>query len=167
MEEPSRSTNYPEQYSLRQYLIDKPDPELRPILHLIRHQNCTSRSPGFMDLRSIVLYLNRKDWIAQVIHDDLVATLGEEAIAYGMVTNYFRAVRIFPLDATRFSDATSLHLDESGEAILRTLEELPFSSVRQLADATHLPATTAYKQSSAKLGFCPAPASMGLRHRVS
>jgi hypothetical protein len=41
MEEPPRSTNYPDKYSLIQYLVDKPDPELRPVLHLIGLQNFT------------------------------------------------------------------------------------------------------------------------------
>jgi hypothetical protein len=43
-----------------------------------------------MDQRSIVFYLNTKGWMARVIHDDLVATLGEEAIAYSTVTKYLR-----------------------------------------------------------------------------
>jgi hypothetical protein len=38
MEEPPRSTSYPDKYSLKQYLVDKPDPELKPVLHLIRLQ---------------------------------------------------------------------------------------------------------------------------------
>jgi hypothetical protein len=37
-----------------------------------------------------VLSLNRKGWMARVIHDDLGATLGEEAIAYSTVTKYLR-----------------------------------------------------------------------------
>jgi hypothetical protein len=41
MEEPPRSTNHPDQYPLRQYLAEQSDPELRPVLHLIRQQNCT------------------------------------------------------------------------------------------------------------------------------
>jgi hypothetical protein len=36
MEEPPRSTNDPDKYSLRQYLVDQPDPELRLVLHLMR-----------------------------------------------------------------------------------------------------------------------------------
>jgi hypothetical protein len=42
-----------------------------------------------MDQRSIVLSLNRKDWMARVIHDDLGATL-DEAIAYRAVTKFLR-----------------------------------------------------------------------------
>jgi hypothetical protein len=55
-----------------------------------------------MDPKSIVLslHLHRKGWTAQSIHDDLVPTLGEEAIAYRMVTKYLRKVRIHPTDAT-------------------------------------------------------------------
>jgi hypothetical protein len=95
-----------------------------------------------MDQRSIVLCLNRKGLMAQVIHDDLVATLGDEASAYNTVTNYLRAARIIPRDATQFSAVTSYHIDESDEAILRALEELPFSSVRQLSSPTQLPKIT-------------------------
>jgi hypothetical protein len=106
-----------------------------------------------MDQRSIVLYLNRKDLTAQVTHDDLVATLGAEAIAYSTVTNYLRTVRIIHRDATPLSATTSLCIDVSDEVILRALEEFPFSSVRQLAHATHLPVTTVYRRLSAKLWF--------------
>jgi hypothetical protein len=77
---------HPDKYRLRQYLVDDPDPELRRILHLIRHQSRPFRNAEFMGQKSIVFYLNRKDWMARVIHDDLVATLGEEAIAYSTVT---------------------------------------------------------------------------------
>jgi hypothetical protein len=70
----------PDKYPLRQQLVDQPDPKLRRTLYLIRNQNRASRNPAFMDQESIVLYLPRKGWTARVIHDDLVATLGEEAI---------------------------------------------------------------------------------------
>jgi hypothetical protein len=66
---------------------------------------------------------------AQVIHDDLAATLGEEAIAYSTVTNYLRETRIFPRDSTALSAAASHHIDEFDEIILMVLQELAFSSV--------------------------------------
>jgi hypothetical protein len=106
-----------------------------------------------MDQRSIVPYLDRKSLTAQVLYDDLVATLSMEATAYSMVTNYLRAARIIPRDATAFSAATSPHIDESDEAILRALEELPFSSVRKLSCTAHLPKTTLHRTFSKKLGF--------------
>jgi hypothetical protein len=106
-----------------------------------------------MDQRSIVLYLNRKGLTGQVIHDDLVATLGAEAIGDSTMRNYLRAARITPRDATAFVAATSPHINESDEDILRALEELPFSSVQHLFCAIHLPKTTAYGRFSEKLGF--------------
>jgi hypothetical protein len=106
-----------------------------------------------MDQSSIVICLNRKGLTAQNLHGDLVATLGAEAIAYSMVTNYLRATRIIPPDAITVSDATSPHIDESDEAILRTLEELPFSSVRQLSGATHLRKTMVYMRLCEKPWF--------------
>jgi hypothetical protein len=106
-----------------------------------------------MDKRSIVLDLNRKGLMAHVIHQDLVATLAEEAIAYSTVTNYLRAARIIPRDAISFSAATSPHIHKSDEDILRALKEFPFSSVRKLSCATHLPQSMVYRRLSEKLGF--------------
>jgi hypothetical protein len=106
-----------------------------------------------MDQKSIVLYLNRKGSVARVIHDDLVATLGEEAIAYSTVRKYLHEAQTGRDDAMPLSEEISLHIDDSDEAILSALEELPFSSVRQLSHAAHLPTTTVYTRLSAKLGF--------------
>jgi hypothetical protein len=105
-----------------------------------------------MDQRSIVLYLNRKGLTAQIIHDNLVATLGEEATAYSTVTDYLRAVRNIPRDAILFSATTSPHIDESDQAIVRALEELLVSSVRQLSRATPIPKTTVYRRLSERIG---------------
>jgi hypothetical protein len=106
-----------------------------------------------MDQRSVVLSLNRKGWMAPVIHDDLVATLGEEAIAYSTVTKYFREAQTGPDDATALPEEISPHIDDSDEAILRALEDFSFSSVQHLFCAIHLPKTTAYRRFSGKLGF--------------
>jgi hypothetical protein len=53
-----------------------------------------------MDQKSIVLYLNRKGWMARIIHDDRVATLGKEAIAYSTVMKYLSEAHTGPDDAT-------------------------------------------------------------------
>jgi hypothetical protein len=116
-----------------------------------------------MDQSSSVLDLNRKGLTAQDLHGDLVATQCEVAIAYSTVTNYLRATRIIPRDVITFSAAPSLHIDESDEAILRALEELQFSSVRQLSRATHLPKTMVYRRLSEKLG-CTARHLRFVRH---
>jgi hypothetical protein len=95
-----------------------------------------------MDQRSIVLYLNRKGWTAQVIRDDLVATLDAQAVAYRTATGYLRMAHIIARDATAISATISPHIDESDEPIVRVVEELLFSSVRQLAYPTYLTVTT-------------------------
>jgi hypothetical protein len=92
------STNHLDKYSLRQYLVATPDRELKSILDFTRHQKLSLRNPELMDQRSIVIYLNRKGVRTQVIHDELVATLGEEATAYSKVTNYVWVARIIPRD---------------------------------------------------------------------
>jgi hypothetical protein len=79
--------------------------------------------------------------VTQVIHDDLVATLGEEAIAYSTVTKYLREAQTGPDDGITLSEEISPHINDWDEAILRAIEEFPFSSVRQFLHATHLPKT--------------------------
>jgi hypothetical protein len=105
-----------------------------------------------MDQRLIVLYLNRKGWVARVIHDDLAATLGEEAIAYSTVTKYLREAQAGPGDATALPEEISHHIEDSDEAILRALEEFSFTSVQHVFCAIHLPKTTVYMRFSEKLG---------------
>jgi hypothetical protein len=76
----------------------------------------------------------------------------EEATADSSVTNYFREARVIARGASPFAFAISRHIDESDEAILRALERLSFSSVRQLSYVTH-PQKTVYRRFSEKLGF--------------
>jgi hypothetical protein len=76
-----------------------------------------------MDQRLIVLHLNRKGLTAQVIRDNRVAQLCEEAMICSTVTNYLRAAQIIPRHATAFSAATPPDTDESDEAILRTFKD--------------------------------------------
>jgi hypothetical protein len=91
--------------------------------------------------------------MARVIHDDLGATLGEEAIAYSTVTKHLREAQTGPDAATALTEEISPHSDDSNEAILRALEELPFSSVRQLSRAAHRPKTTVYRYSMRNSGL--------------
>jgi hypothetical protein len=69
------------------------------------------------------------------------------------VRKYLREAQTGPDDAIALFDEISPHIDDSDEAILSVLEELPFSSVRQLSCATYLPKTTVYRRFSEKLGF--------------
>jgi hypothetical protein len=48
-------------------------------------------------------------------------------------TKYLCEVQMTPGDAKTLSDATSPHIDDSDETILRVLEELPVCTVRQLS----------------------------------
>jgi hypothetical protein len=84
--------------------------------------------------------------LVQAMHGDLIATLVNEAVAYSRVTKYLRTAQFNPTKVFSNPDAGSCHLDDSDRGILAALEEKPFSSVRELARATHLPATTVYRR---------------------
>jgi hypothetical protein len=50
-----------------------------------------------MDQKQIVLYLRMKGMALDAIHDDLVCTLGKDAVAYSTVTKYARSTH-FPAE---------------------------------------------------------------------
>jgi hypothetical protein len=93
-------------YPIEQHLVDEPDPELRRIFHLIRHQNRPFRKSEFTDHKSIVVYLNRNGWTARVSHADLVATVDEEVIAYRTMMKALYEAQISTGNTTALSDAT-------------------------------------------------------------
>jgi hypothetical protein len=106
-----------------------------------------------MDQKNIVLYLSLKGMNAVEIRKDLKATLKDEAVCYGTVTRYLRS-RSFTVSAKPKRIQSDEHfITDTDEAILRALEEQPFSSVRQLARATHLASSTVYAHLTQKLGY--------------
>jgi hypothetical protein len=101
-----------------------------------------------MDQRSSILDLPLKGMLVQTIHDDLIATLSNKALAHSTVTIHNRQS---PFKPRRMF--TSPHFDDSDRAVLATLEEKSFSSVRKLARATHLQFITVHKRLTNSLGF--------------
>jgi hypothetical protein len=121
-EEPPQSTYHPDKYSLRQYLADQPDPELGCIQHFARGHHRSFKTSESMNPKSIVFSAHRNGWMARATTDDLVARLGEEAIAYSTITKCYPEARTDPADAMPASDVTSRHPDESDEAIMSALK---------------------------------------------
>jgi hypothetical protein len=86
-----------------------------------------------MDHKSIVLYLSRKVLSVVAIHDDLVATLGAEAVSYPSVTGDLRKA-IFSSSNPPDPLAPPEHqLDDSDQAIFLALADRPFASIRELS----------------------------------
>jgi hypothetical protein len=98
-----------------------------------------------MDKQLIVLYLSRKGVSAVAIHDDLVTTLGTEAVGYPSVTHYLREA-IFgssnPPDPLR---PPKHQLSDSDQGILLALTDQPFASICELSRLTHLPRMTVHR----------------------
>jgi hypothetical protein len=70
-----------------------------------------------MTQRPIVAYLSLKGMSACEIHDDIVATLGPDAVSYNSVTRYHREARFPPSKPERHSTDAQRDLDDSGQAI--------------------------------------------------
>jgi hypothetical protein len=84
---------------------------------------------------------------AREIHDDIVATLGPDAVSYSSVTRYLCETRFPPSKPEPHPANVQRDLDDSGQTILVALEENLFASVQQLSRVIHLPSTTIYRLS--------------------
>jgi hypothetical protein len=108
-----------------------------------------------MNQRLNVRDLDLKGLLAHVILDDLVATLDPKAVTYSPVTRYLREARLGTAEVTLEPESSSPRLDDCDRAILAALKEehFQFSSVREIARATHIPHTTVYRRLTKSLGF--------------
>jgi hypothetical protein len=86
-----------------------------------------------MDQQSIVLYLSRKGLSAVVIHDDLVATFGAEAVSSSSVTRYLHEVIFASSNPPDPLPPPEHQLDDSDPAILLALADQPFASIPELS----------------------------------
>jgi hypothetical protein len=96
-----------------------------------------------MDQRPIVLYLRMKG-TAYAIHDDLVRTLGKDAVAYSTVTKYVRSAQFSGRKEVTHPEAPDVECSPVDEAILTALAEFLFSSVRELSQRSCLPRSTVH-----------------------
>jgi hypothetical protein len=103
-----------------------------------------------MDQRVICLFLALKGLSTRAIHGELGAVLGLDAVAYSTVTKYFRKGR---LPCTLLEPLEEPAIAMIDDAILSALEKQPFSSIRELANLTCIPATTVYRPLTHSLGF--------------
>jgi hypothetical protein len=90
-----------------------------------------------MDQKPVVLYLRMKRMALDTIHNDLVRTLGKNAVAYSMVTKYVRSAQFSDRKEVTLPEAPDVERIPVDEAILRALVEFPFpflfSSLRELS----------------------------------
>jgi hypothetical protein len=86
-----------------------------------------------MDQKPIVLYLQMKGMALDVIHDDLICTLGKDVVAYSTVTKYARSSQFSGRKEATCPKAPDVECSPVDEAILTALAEFPFSSLRELS----------------------------------
>jgi hypothetical protein len=86
------------------------------------------------DQRPIVLYLRIKGMALDAIHDDLVRTLGKDAVTYSTVTKYTRNAQFSGRKEATPPEAPCVERSPVDEATLTALAEFPFPflSVREL-----------------------------------
>jgi hypothetical protein len=96
-----------------------------------------------MDQKPIVLYLRVKGMAFDAIHDDLVRTLGKDAVVYSTVTRYARSAQFSSRKETT-PEVPDVERSPVDEAILTALAEFPFSFVRELSRRICLPRSTVH-----------------------
>jgi hypothetical protein len=106
-----------------------------------------------MDHQPIVLYLRMKGMAIDAIHDDLVRTLGKNAVAYSTVIKYACSAQFSGREEATPPEAPDKDVERNpvDEAILTALPEFPFpfpfpfSSVRELSRRICLPKSTLHR----------------------
>jgi hypothetical protein len=101
----------------------------------------------------IAAYLLLKGMPGREIHDDIVATLGSDAVSYSSVTRYLPEARFPPSKQEPHPADVQRDFDDSDHIILAALEDSPLASVRQPSRLAHLPSTTVYRRLTQLLGF--------------
>jgi hypothetical protein len=79
-----------------------------------------------MDQKPIVLYLRMKGIALDAIYDDLVRTLGKDAVAYSTVTKYARSAQFSSRKEATPPGAPDVERSPVNEAILTALAEFLF-----------------------------------------
>jgi hypothetical protein len=97
--------------------------------------------------------------VACEIHDDIVVTLGPDAVSDSSVTRYLCEARFPPSKPEPYLADVQRDLDNSDQGILAALKDSPFAWVRQFSRLTHLPSTTVYR------GLTQSPGFMSRHHR--
>jgi hypothetical protein len=108
-----------------------------------------------MDQKPSVLYLRMKGMALDAIHDDLVRTLGNDAVAYSTVTKYARSAQFSGRKEGMPPEAPDVERSLIDEAILTVLAEFlfPFSSVRELSGRIYPPRSTVHRNLTQSLCF--------------
>jgi hypothetical protein len=99
-----------------------------------------------MDQKPIVLYLPMKGMALDTIHDDLVSTLGKDAVAYSTMTKYTRNAQFSGRKEATSPEAPDVEHNPVNDAVLTDLAEFPFpfSPVRELSRRICLPRSTVH-----------------------
>jgi hypothetical protein len=101
-----------------------------------------------MDQKLIVVYLRLKEMALDAIHDDLVRTLGKEAVAYSSVTKYTRSAQFSGRKEATPPEAPDVERSPVDEAILTAHAEFSFpfsiSCLRELSRRIRLPRSTVH-----------------------
>jgi hypothetical protein len=79
-----------------------------------------------MDQKPIVVYLRMKGMTLDAIHEDLVRTLGKDAVAYSTVTKYARSAQFSGRKEATHPEAPDVEHSPVDEVIFTTLAEFPF-----------------------------------------
>jgi hypothetical protein len=104
-----------------------------------------------MDQRSIRLILVLKGLSARDVYNGFTAGLGADAIVCSTVTEYLRPRQFtsIPIDPPPKQPATIV-IDQ---AMLDSLEQYPFSSIRELVRFICIPTTTVHRHLTQSLSF--------------
>jgi hypothetical protein len=94
-----------------------------------------------------------KAMVLDAIHDNLVRTLGRDAVAYSAVTKYARSAQFSGRKEAIPPEAPDVERSPVDEVMLTALAEFPFSSVHELSRKICLQRSTVHRHLTQSLRF--------------
>jgi hypothetical protein len=106
-----------------------------------------------MDQKTIVLSLRMKGMSLDAIHEDLVRTLGTDAVTDSTITKSARSAKFSPKKDRRSSEPPVVESSPVDDALFAALVDYPLLSRRELSRRTCLPQSTVHRHLTHSLRF--------------
>ena len=95
-----------------------------------------------IDFRSIVYFLHRKGLTGKQIQFEIDSVLGANSYSYSAITKSLRELSFYGPKENTIKKEQQYVREERFDAILKTLRDFPFSSLKQIEERTGIPKTS-------------------------
>ena len=106
-----------------------------------------------VDFKSITIFLHEKGLKPHEIQSEIDSVFGKNSYSYQAITKTLRKISFTPSQPDNEKIDENFVYQQKISIIQKTLEDFPFSSLKQIAEETNIPKTTVYRIVRKELGY--------------